>query len=245
MKRFLILIMIMSLMLCAVAAAENTGETLDFRTLTGLDELSRKLDSGVTIQRVYYTDGYGFSTSEFTTTDEAEIQSLWTTLNQITVKGPVNESVTDWYPQIVFYLSDETTAHVPFESHWLSLSTPRPMANYELENDDAFWGLTASLANKYENLPEEPVDGGWGAASDPAITDGMKALFDQATEGLLGVKYAPVAYLGSQIVAGYYHAILCQAETVYPGAEPRWVIVYLFEDLDGGAAVTNIMDLNW
>lgn len=243
MKR--IIILIMSLMLCSGAAAENTVDIPDFRTLTGLDELSRKLESGVTINRVYYTDGYGFSTSEFTTTDEAEILSLWTALNQITVKGRVDESVTDWYPQIVFSLSDETTASVSFESHWLSLPVPRPQANYELENDGDFWSLTAALTDKYANLPEEPVDGGWGAASDPAITDGIKALFDKATEGLTGVHYIPVAYLGSQIVAGYHHAVLCQATTVYPGAGPRWVIVYLFEDLDGEAAITNITDLNW
>jgi hypothetical protein len=148
MKRIITLIMMMALMLCSGAAAETTDDIPDFRTLTGLDELSRKLDSGVTIDRVYYTDGYGFSTSEFTTTDAAEIRSLWTALNQITVKGRVNKSITDWYPQIVFYLSDETTAHVTFESHWLSLPAPWPQANYELENDDAFWSLTASLVNR-------------------------------------------------------------------------------------------------
>ena len=238
----LIAIFLAALLMVSVAAAEDA---LSFQSLTGLDEMQRKLDAGITIGKVYYNDGYGFSTSEFTTTDQEEIQALWTALNQITVKGRVNKSITDWYPQIVFYLSDGTTAYVPFESHWLSLPTPWPQANYELENDDAFWNLTAFLVSKYENFPEEPVDGGWGAASDPTITDGIKALFDKATDGLLGVNYVPVVYLGSQIVAGYNHAILCQATTVYPGAEPRWVILYLFEDLDGGVTVTNIMDLNW
>ena len=38
--------------------------------------------------------------------------------------------------------------HVTFESHWLSLPAPWPQANYELENDDAFWSLTASLVNR-------------------------------------------------------------------------------------------------
>ncbi len=245
MKRMIIRIMIVFLILFSAAAAENADGIPDFRILTGLEALSRKLDSGITIDRVYYTNGYGFSTSEFATTDEAEIKTLWEKLNQITVKGQVNESVTDWYPQIVFYLSDGTTTHVTFESHWLSLPTPWPQANYELENDDAFWSLTASLINKYESIPEEPVDGGWGAASDPTITDGIKTLFDKATEGLLGVNYIPVAYLGSQIVAGYHHAILCQAKTVYPGAEPRWVIMYIAEDLDGSASITNMTDLNW
>ena len=165
MKRIIILIMIVTAVLCSGAAAENAGDNPDFRTLTGLDELSRKLDSGITIRRVYYTDGFGFSTSEFTTTDETEIRSLWTALNQITVKGQVNESITDWYPQIVFYLSDETTAHVTFESHWLSLPVPWPQANYELENDDAFWNLTAALVNRYESSVH-PKENAWTGSWD-------------------------------------------------------------------------------
>ena len=55
----------------------------------------------------------------------------------------------------------------------------------------------------------------------------------------------PVTYLGMQVAAGYNHAILCQATTVYPGAAPRWVIVYLFEDLEGGVTMTDIRDLSW
>ena len=157
MKRIIALIMVLSPALCSCAAAENADEHPDFRALTGLDELDRKLESGITVSRVYYTDGYGFSISEFTTTDQEEIEALRAALNQITVKGRVNESITDWYPQIVFYLSDGTTANVTFESHWLSLPEPWPLANYELENDDAFWGLTASLVKKYENMPEEPA----------------------------------------------------------------------------------------
>jgi len=105
--------------------------------------------------------------------------------------------------------------------------------------------LAALLMVTVAVAEDEPVDGGWAAASDPTITDELRSLFDKATEGLLGVNYMPVAYLGSQIVAGYGHAILCQAATVYPGAEPRWVIMYLFEDLDGGVTITDIRDLNW
>ena len=52
MKRIIILIMIVTVVLCSGAAAENAGDNPDFRTLTGLDELSRKLDSGITIRRV-------------------------------------------------------------------------------------------------------------------------------------------------------------------------------------------------
>ncbi len=234
------------LLLCSVALAED----FDFQSMTELDKLQEKLDAGITIEKAYYTDGYGFSTSEFSTDDPEEIQLLWTVLNKITVVGRVNQSITDWYPHIVFYLSEGTRAGVRFEAHWLCVGGKD---NYELANADDFWMLTAALVQKHAEMEKgsvpggrnEPVDGGWNAASDPAITDEIRVLFDKALDGLVGVNYIPVAYLGSQVVAGYNHAILCQATIVYPGATPRWVIMYLYEDLNGGVAITDITDLNW
>ncbi len=234
------------LLLRSVALAED----FDFKTMTEMDKLQEKLDAGITIEKVYYTDGYGFSTSEFSTDDPEEIQWLWITLNKITVVSRVDQSITDWYPQIVFYLSDGTRAGIRFEAHWLCINGRE---NYELADADKFWMLTASLIQKHEEMERgavpggrnEPVDGSWSAAGDPAITDEIKALFDKALTGLVGVNYTPVAYLGSQVVAGSNHAILCQATTIYPGAAPRWVIMYLYEDLQGGVTITDITDLNW
>lgn len=94
-------------------------------------------------------------------------------------------------------------------------------------------------------LAETPLMGGWAAADDAAITDEVRALFDQAMEGLVGVHYVPVAYLGSQVVAGRNHAILCQATVVYPGAQPTWKVVFLYEDLTGGVTVLNIADFDF
>ncbi len=245
----LIAIVLAALLMVTVAAAEDEPRTI--QSMTALGDIQKKLDQGIEIGKVYYTDGYGFSTSEFSTDDPDEIEQLWQAINAITDGEKVNESITDWYPQIVFYLTDGSHGGVRFEAKRLCIGG---MDNYEISNAEAFWNLTSALVIKHDEMDEgavpggwneEVVDGGWAAASDPTITDEIKALFDKATEGLLGVNYVPVAYLGSQIVAGYCHAILCQATTVYPGAEPRWVIVYLFEDLDGGVTVTNIMDLNW
>ena len=87
--------------------------------------------------------------------------------------------------------------------------------------------------------------GGWAAADDAAITDEVRALFDQAMEGLVGVNYVPVAYLGSQVVAGTNHAILCQATVVYPDAQPTWVVVFLYENLEGGVEILNIADFDF
>ena len=81
------------------------------------------------------------------------------------------------------------------------------------------------------------IAGGWTPAADPTITDEVKALLDKGMEGLVGVNYTPVAYLGSQVVSGTNHAILCQATVVYPGATPYFVIVYLYEDLQGNVSL--------
>ena len=87
--------------------------------------------------------------------------------------------------------------------------------------------------------------GGWQAAADPTITEERQALLDKALEKLMGVSYVPVAYLGSQVVAGTNHAFLCQGTVVYPGAEPEWKILYLDEDLQGNVTVMNIADFDF
>ena len=66
-------------------------------------------------------------------------------------------------------------------------------------------------------VAEAPLAGGWTPSADPAVTDEIKAIVDKALEGLVGVNYIPVAFLGSQVVAGTNYAVLCQAAVVYPG----------------------------
>ena len=89
-----------------------------------------------------------------------------------------------------------------------------------------------------------PLSGGWTPSADPAVTEELQAVLDKGLEGLVGVRYTPVAYLGSQVVAGTNHAFLCQATVVYPGAEPYYTIVYLYEDLQGNVTILNIAELD-
>ena len=60
----------------------------------------------------------------------------------------------------------------------------------------------------------------------------------------MGVDYVPVAYLGSQVVAGTNHCFLCRATVVYPGAQPTLALVYVWEKLDGTAEILSIADLD-
>ena len=92
--------------------------------------------------------------------------------------------------------------------------------------------------------PDVPLAGGWEAAADPTVTEEIRALLDKGLNGMLGVDYEPVTYLGSQVVAGRNHAILCKATVVAPNAVPSWKIVYLYEDLQGNVSILNIADFD-
>ena len=92
-----------------------------------------------------------------------------------------------------------------------------------------------------------PVTGGWAPSADPAVTEELKTLFEKGTETLTGASYVPVAYLGSQVVAGTNHAFLCQAVTAYPGSletAPAYAMVYLYEDLSGNVSILSIGDFD-
>ncbi len=94
---------------------------------------------------------------------------------------------------------------------------------------------------------EGTLSGGWTPSADPAVTEELKALFDKGTETLTGASYIPVAYLGSQVVAGTNHAFLCQAVTAYPGSletSPAYAMVYLYEDLSGQVSILSIADFD-
>ena len=117
----------------------------DFMLVTGLSGMRKALNNGATIESVYYTDGYGFSVSEFTTTDPDEMKALWNVLTRIQLGAPTNMSITDWYPLIVFNLDDGTRYGARFEGHCLTIRRD----NYELEHADEFWTLTGTLVQKY------------------------------------------------------------------------------------------------
>lgn len=90
----------------------------------------------------------------------------------------------------------------------------------------------------------EMMMGGWRVAEDNTLTDQRREVLDKALSGLLGVSYEPVAYLGSQVVAGSNHCYLCRATVVAPDAQPTLKLVYVYEDLQGNASIHHIADLD-
>lgn len=80
---------------------------------------------------------------------------------------------------------------------------------------------------------EEGAVGTWQEAT---------AAFNEATEGFVGVDYVPVALLSTQTVAGTNYRILCEATTVYPGAEMHYAVVNVYESLEGNANIISVTD---
>lgn len=89
-----------------------------------------------------------------------------------------------------------------------------------------------------------PVPGGWSYAESNAVTDDIKKIMDKASETLTGAVYIPVAYIGSQVVSGTNHAVLCRMEPSVSGLDSpaSLVIVYVYEDLQGNCSINETVD---
>ena len=85
--------------------------------------------------------------------------------------------------------------------------------------------------------------GGWEKVDSPVITEEMAALVEKASANLTGAKYTPVAYLGRQIVSGTNYLILCRTvSTVDPDAVETYMFVTVYENLEGDAQISNVID---
>ena len=96
----------------------------------------------------------------------------------------------------------------------------------------------ATTAAAAQTTTEAPLTGGYTDAASPVLTDDVKAVFNKAVEGLTGMTYEPVAYLGSQVVAGTNHLILCKAAAVTENPTTTYALLTVYEDLNGNAEIT-------
>ncbi len=92
------------------------------------------------------------------------------------------------------------------------------------------------------------LTGSWDvkdAQPEAVLPDDVKAAFDVATAKLLGVDYVPVAYLGSQVVAGTNYAVLCKKTAVVPNAETTLAVLIIYKDLNGDSSVLYVNDFDF
>ena len=95
-------------------------------------------------------------------------------------------------------------------------------------------GTTEQTTSQEE--AEAPVpDSDWNLPDTIAMTEEVKTVFDKAMDGLTGVNYEPLGYLGEK--DGVY-CVLCRATVVYPDAKPYYALVYVSEE-----GLQNIWDI--
>lgn len=89
------------------------------------------------------------------------------------------------------------------------------------------------------------LHGGWAYQDMPAcnLPQPVATAFNKAFEGLVGVRYVPVLYVASQLVAGNNYCIICKSTTVTNPPSRGCKIVYIYADLEGNATITEIRDV--
>ena len=106
----------------------------------------------------------------------------------------------------------------------------------------------AEITNTKTIIDSEMLDGGFLANDgdmQPDKNTDVKTAFEKATQTLTGAELEPVAYLGSQVVAGSNYLVLCKQTATVPGAEPEYAMVTVYSDLDGNAEITEISEVRF
>ena len=90
---------------------------------------------------------------------------------------------------------------------------------------------------KPEQTPTETTtpDADWNLPETIEMSDEVTAVFEKAMDGLTGVGYEPVGYLGEK--DGVY-CVLCRATVIYPNAKPYYALVYVRDE-----GLQNIWDI--
>lgn len=97
-------------------------------------------------------------------------------------------------------------------------------------------------------LDSKTLAGGWFVPDDACGSEIPKeaaAAFDKAAETVdwSWSKVTPLAFLGSQVVAGTNYALLCKADS--PDDSPSTIVVMtIYQDLEGKAEITNTCGLD-
>ena len=93
----------------------------------------------------------------------------------------------------------------------------------------------------------EPAPGGWIIAEDytkEELPEEVQDAFEKAAAELDGNDLDPMAYLGSQVVAGTNYALLCHSTLVTENPVSSIQVVTVYKDLDGNCSITNICTLD-
>ncbi len=103
-------------------------------------------------------------------------------------------------------------------------------------------------AEEASEVSEGTTAGGWMNNDDDTkavLPEDVEVLFNKAMEGYVGMKLEPVAYLGSQVVAGVNHMLLCKGTTVTANPVTEYKVVVVYDGVDGTTEIKSVVDFDY
>lgn len=128
------------------------------------------------------------------------------------------------------------------------MSAPAYAEPQETETEDSFAIEGQDSIIGGADGPTDIMVGGWDSNTGDTSIDAKenadaKKAFEKAMDGFDGDSFEVVAYLGSQVVAGTNYGYLCRETSDEPDPVTTFVLLTVYEDLDGNAGVKDIMDV--
>ena len=86
---------------------------------------------------------------------------------------------------------------------------------------------------------ENVIVGGWELVEMQScpLPEKVATGFGEVTQSMLGARYVPVLYVGTQVVHGINHMLICKQTLAAQGAPEHLVKMVLNQNLDGGSLV--------
>ncbi len=114
---------------------------------------------------------------------------------------------------------------------------------YLYEDLDGNVEVTDIVSSSVETniVDDDEITGGWMQPESPEVTDEVREALTKATADLDGASYTPLAFLSSQVVAGMNYCIFCEKQSTAVDVENQYVFVYVYEDLQGNAEITDVV----
>ena len=187
--------------------------------------------------------GWAFSDIAAGTVEKADKEALDAALSELT--GVTYEAKDVIATQTVAgknlaFLCKATPVVPDAKSYWAIVSVYVDLQGKSTLNNIA---AVDPAEMKVKANADEPAPGSWESAAKDK-TAKLPESVQKAVSGVMGVSYAPIAVLGTQIVAGKNYCILAYGTTVTANPVTNLYAIYVYEKLDGTAEVSAISALD-
>ena len=219
----------------------QSTETVSERDGTTVEKENRK-DTTVAMEEMSVAGGWSMNEGHFSPKDNQEAMKAF---------EKATNGLTGYYYEVISVLGSQVVSGTNYAylckgKMVVPDASPEYLLLYvyeDLSGNAEILGTKGIFAGS-----EEGVSGGFTLNTEKTeLKDNaeVNAAFEKALEGFTGVSYEPIAYLGSQVVAGTNYAILCFEKASTPSSETKLSIVTVYADLEGHAEILSTEDVDF